>query len=33
MAEIKVTYIDLNSLKAYQNNPKDHLQKLLGMGS
>ncbi len=27
MAEIKVTYIDLNSLKAYQNNPKDHPQK------
>ncbi|HIU65020.1 MAG TPA: hypothetical protein IAC63_00045 [Candidatus Enterousia avicola] len=29
MAEIKVTYIDLNSLKTYQNNPKDHPQKLV----
>ena len=27
MAEIKVTYVDLNSLKTYQNNPKDHPQK------
>ena len=27
MAEIKITYIDLNSLKTYQNNPKEHPQK------
>lgn len=27
MAEIKVTYVDLNSLKTYPNNPKDHPQK------
>ena len=27
MADIKITYVELNSLKAYQNNPKDHPQK------
>ena len=27
MADIKITYVNLNSLKTYQNNPKDHPQK------
>lgn len=27
MTDIKVTYVDLNSLKAYQNSPKDHPRK------